>query len=91
MNLVVPCPDRTVLQRLLLGLLPFSDSQRLAEHLHGCTSCTAVVLTFTAVDTLIEAARARTLSADAPDREAVRHLVEWLRRLEPIGDDNCTA
>jgi eukaryotic-like serine/threonine-protein kinase len=90
MNLVVTCPDRTVLQRLLLGQLPFSDSQRLAEHLHACLSCTAVVRTFTAVDTLVEAARARTLTVDAPDREAVRHLVEWLRRLEPIGDDNPT-
>ena len=33
MNLVVTCPDRTVLQRLLLGQLSFPDSQRLAQHL----------------------------------------------------------
>src|SRR5271166_1745241 len=90
MDLLVTCPDRTVLQRLLLGQLSFPDSQRLAGHLHECTSCTSVVQTLTAVDTLVEAARSRTLTADAPDREAVRHLVEWLRRLEPVGDDNPT-
>jgi Leucine-rich repeat (LRR) protein len=79
----VACPNRDVLQRLLLGRLPPAEAERLAQHLEGCAYCTAVVQTFQEEDTLVEAARSQAAAGDGPEGDPVRRLVERLMQSGP--------
>jgi hypothetical protein len=57
MTPAVACPNRDVLNRLLLGRLPLPEGEQLAQDLEGCAHCTSIVQTLQAEDTLVEPAR----------------------------------
>jgi serine/threonine protein kinase len=80
---VASCPDREVLEQLMLGRLADPEGERLAQHLEQCGRCAAVVQTLRADDTLVEAARAPSTATGGPEQEVVRGLVERLRRGGP--------
>jgi hypothetical protein len=40
---VISCPNRLVLQRLMLGQVADAEGEQLALHLEGCDHCAAVV------------------------------------------------
>ncbi|MBI1914365.1 MAG: protein kinase [Planctomycetes bacterium] len=81
---VISCPDRDVLQRLMLGQVPEPEGEQLAQHLEQCSRCLAVVQALTAEDTLVEAARATATVTDSPEAPAIRGLIERIRQLGPI-------
>jgi Leucine-rich repeat (LRR) protein/tRNA A-37 threonylcarbamoyl transferase component Bud32 len=83
MAVIASCPDRDVLERLMLGRIAGPEGEQLAQHLEGCERCAAAALTLGAEDTLTEATRGRSTAEGAPDADVVRGLVESLRRLGP--------
>jgi Leucine-rich repeat (LRR) protein/tRNA A-37 threonylcarbamoyl transferase component Bud32 len=83
MAVVASCPDRDVLERLMLGRIAGPEGELLAQHLEGCERCSAAVLTLGAEDTLTEATRGPSTAEGGPDADVVRGLVESLRRLGP--------
>ncbi len=78
MNPVLSCPERESLERLVLGLLPPSETEPLARHLEACGDCATAVSRMPLRDTLTEAAR--HLSQREPDGD-VRELTERLKLL----------
>jgi len=77
----VTCPDRSTLQRLLLGQIAGPQGEDLAQHLEECDRCTAIVATLGGEDTLVVAAQ--STAAEEPQHEAVRDLIERLRQCGP--------
>jgi predicted ATPase/predicted Ser/Thr protein kinase len=61
-----PCPDRNTLQAFLRDDLPASDSDRLAEHVNGCTSCLRLLK---ALDEPLPAAVVIAIATGAPPPE----------------------
>ncbi len=75
------CPDRSVLERLLLGLVSGKEVGPLEEHVHDCAECAAVMGTIQAADPLVEAVRALPRTTEEPDDTQVEALVEALCKL----------
>jgi hypothetical protein len=75
------CPELPQWQRLVLGDLHEEDAEILVAHLAGCLSCSDVMRTLRAEDTLVELLRASGRSTDQPRREQVAGLMERLKRL----------
>jgi serine/threonine protein kinase len=57
MPAVSACPPPSDYQRLIYGVLPPSEVERLSQHLTGCSSCAAAVQTLLGEDTLLSAVR----------------------------------
>src|SRR6266849_295497 len=71
----VSCPDRAVLERLLLGQLAASDETSVGTHVQACAQCRAAVVDLMADDTVVEAIRTR----EKPQTDFVRQLIAGLR------------
>jgi hypothetical protein len=78
MRLSTPCPEREVLEQLLLGLLPDATAEPLEQHLLECRSCARAVQAVQTEDTLIAAMRGQTAACDRPERELVEELISRL-------------
>jgi tRNA A-37 threonylcarbamoyl transferase component Bud32 len=83
MAVAASCPDRALLERLMLGQVPGTQGEALARHLEQCASCLAIVRELRAEDTLVEAARAPSTVKDDPEADAVRTLIARLRQQPP--------
>src|SRR5260370_25285135 len=80
---VVSCPDRAVLERLLLGQLSASDETSIGGHVQTCLSCRATVVELMADDTVVEAIRAREKPAAGERADFVQQLIAGLRGSAP--------
>src|SRR5687768_3850224 len=82
----IVCPDKTRLQRLLLGELPEADAERLEQHLLGCQPCGAAVQTLTGQDTLMDALQGAGQAPGVNEEEVIRVLSERIKSLRrPVG------
>ncbi len=81
MSTPLTCPSRDDLQRLLEGVLPSSEAERLEEHLLSCPHCTAAVPTVQGGDTLAEAIRSLGSAPATPESEPVEQLITRLESL----------
>jgi WD40 repeat protein len=77
----VTCPEREILERLLLGQILGPEGEELARHLEGCARCLAAAESLSAQDTLTEAVCAGETEADSQEKEVVHTLIERLRDL----------
>ena len=76
------CPAVADLERLMLGQMPDSDTDRLALHVEECERCVATLRSIQSRDTLLDAVRhAETAVADLPGGEGVQRLIGRLRGL----------
>jgi serine/threonine protein kinase len=79
------CPDRLILEQMLLGQLAGPEASQWEEHLSGCSSCVETLRlletdhTFTAI--IRHAPRSGT--AEGHEEEVVRGLIGQLKRLLP--------
>src|SRR2546426_1063313 len=81
MPTVSACPDREVLERLLLGQIPLPEVEALETHVDSCRQCAATLQGLNAEDALVAAMRqARDPTAQVP--EAAEALIPWLKRLQ---------
>ena len=75
----VSCPDRAMLERLLLGQLSAPDETTVGHHVQGCVNCRAAVIELVADDTVVEAIRAREKPAPGKQTDFVLQLIAGLR------------
>ena len=82
MPTVSECPNREVLERLLLGKVAHPEAEVLEAHLVDCTQCARALQGLNAEDGLVAAMRqARDQTAEAT-AEAAEALMPWLKRLQ---------
>ncbi|HQU42315.1 MAG TPA: protein kinase, partial [Pirellulales bacterium] len=76
---VAVCPDRNVLQRLLLGQLDPDEASTLDQHLLDCERCCAVLQELEAHDTMADAVRAVT-AEELPLDERVEAVMAHVKQ-----------
>jgi WD40 repeat protein len=76
---LLSCPEREVLQRLLLGRLPGEEAEQLEQHLLKCDTCASAADSLTASDAIIEAARSRRVIAE--DDELLAQAIQRGKQL----------
>jgi serine/threonine protein kinase len=81
MPLASSCLDAAMLSRLQSGQLSVVEVEELAQHLEGCSRCTAAVGALRSDDTLADALRARSTTVDRPERDVVANLVSHIKQL----------
>src|SRR2546422_102492 len=82
MEPIADCPDRDLLERYLLGLVPAGERPSLEKHLARCAQCVALLLTLRPTDPLLDTLQAIGLDASTiQDPAVVRDLV---RRVETL-------
>jgi formylglycine-generating enzyme required for sulfatase activity/serine/threonine protein kinase/Leucine-rich repeat (LRR) protein len=78
------CPDRQTLEKLLLGDLPATERESLAEHLLHCDECVGAAETITVGDDLTEALRARHVMAS--DQSAIQEVIDRAKQLRATSE-----
>src|SRR5262249_39361435 len=77
-----PCPETTVLRRLLLGQTSDEEARPLEEHLAACAHCQAALPHLEAPDALVQGLRgAEAPAAAVPPGAVVEGLMRELRGL----------
>jgi hypothetical protein len=79
------CLEPVELERLVLGQVDGPEADALEEHVAGCGRCTQVVTRLPAVDTLVEAVRARKPSLPEAEQNLVHGLIGKLQALHDSG------
>ncbi|MBV9125141.1 MAG: hypothetical protein JO112_17435, partial [Planctomycetes bacterium] len=84
MAAISTCPDRHLLQRLLLGQLPPQEAETLAKHLEQCSQCIHTVQLLQGEDDLVKALRSQTTIEVEAGGSEVRGLIQRLQNLRPL-------
>jgi len=91
MAVLSPCPNRQLLEQLVLGRLSAPDADTLEAHVTDCARCAEAVGRLTATDPLVEAMQAHVEPLAETDQALVQELINRLKILCPVALANAAG